>query len=67
MCKDYDMLLCGDGTWSIVAKSTRRPITFKGRLQIALSKDVAQQAIAILDRVEHEREQQVRDGRLMRS
>lgn len=65
MCKDYDMLQSGDGTWSIVAKSTRRPITFKGRLQIALTEDVAQQAFAILDRVEHERKQQLRDGRLM--
>lgn len=55
MCKDYDMLQSGDGTWSIVAKSTRRPITFKGRLQVALTEDVAQQAFAILDRVEHER------------
>jgi hypothetical protein len=62
MVTTYETLHKGDGTWSIVDKATRQPLTFKGRLQVSLTEDVAKEALAILERIEHEHAQQLHEG-----
>jgi hypothetical protein len=49
----YELQRNGDGSWSVLEKGTRLPITFKGRMQVALTEEAARSAIANLEK-DHE-------------
>lgn len=51
----YEFQRNGDGSWSVLEKGTRRAITFKGRMQIALREEAARSAFALLQRAHDER------------
>lgn len=60
----YELHKCGDGTWSVIDAFKRHPITFEGRLQIALNEEEAKRVLECLTRQNLERHSEDGSGRL---
>ncbi|GAA5665574.1 hypothetical protein FHW72_002115 [Ochrobactrum sp. RC6B] len=60
----YKLQKNGDGTWSVIDAFKGNPITFEGRLQIALNEEEAQRVFDCLNRQNLERHPEHGSGRL---
>ena len=60
----YKLQKRGDGTWSVIDAFKGNPVTFEGRLQIALNEDEAQRVLDCLNRQNLERHPEDGSGRL---
>lgn len=60
----YQLRRDGDGTWSVIDAFKGHPVTFEGRLQIALREEEAKRVLDRLNRQNLERHPEDGGGRL---
>ncbi len=60
----YKLQKNGDGTWSVIDAFKGNPITFEGRLQVALDEEEAKRVFDCLNRQNLERHPENGSGRL---
>ncbi|MBB4095976.1 hypothetical protein HGG72_16350 [Ochrobactrum pecoris] len=60
----YELHKNGDGTWAVIDAFKGNPITFEGKLQIALNEDEAKRVLDCLNRQNLERHPEDGSGRL---
>ena len=60
----YKLHKNGDGTWSVIDAFKGNPITFEGKLQIALNEEEAKRVLDCLNRQNLERHPEDSSGRL---
>lgn len=60
----YKLQKHGDGTWSVIDAFKGHPVTFEGRMQIALNEEEAKRVLECLIRQNFERHPENGSGRL---
>ena len=59
MKKHYEITCDSRGKWSVIDTHLRKPVSFQGRYQIALTEDVARDTLRRLNEIECEQQHQL--------